>query len=157
MTETSLEKIFERTQKRLGKLRQKMTEEMSNAFSEMMAEVFKAHPEVKTIYWQQYIPYFNDGDECTFSMNEIHFSPAEAKLIDGPHFGDACEDETLGDFQVSTYYKDERVNEEFRAAMTSVTKFLNGIEDHLQATYGSNAFIKITADGVFYEEMEPPY
>jgi hypothetical protein len=157
MNNTTFDEIFERSQKHINELRKKLVEAMSAAFAETMAAVFKAHPEVKTIYWQQYVPYFNDGDECVFQLNEIHFSPADAKLIDGPHFDDETDDQTLADFQSTSRVDDPRVNQELDHAMDTVIKFLENNEDHLETTFGANAFIKITADGVYHEEMEPPY
>ena len=34
--------------------------------------VFDKHPDVKSIKWKQYTPYFNDGDACTFSVHEAY-------------------------------------------------------------------------------------
>ena len=34
-------------------------------------------PALKAIRWNQYTPYFNDGDPCTFSVGEVMF------LVDG--------------------------------------------------------------------------
>lgn len=30
-----------------------------------------AHREVESIKWQQYTPYFNDGEECIFSVHDV--------------------------------------------------------------------------------------
>lgn len=38
---------------------------------------FKENPEVKAIRWTQYTPYFNDGDECVFGVNEPSFFVGE--------------------------------------------------------------------------------
>lgn len=35
---------------------------------------FETHPQVNTIYWVQYTPYFNDGDECIFRVGDVSFS-----------------------------------------------------------------------------------
>lgn len=32
---------------------------------------FEAHPEIKVVYWVQYTPYFNDGDQCVFNVGEV--------------------------------------------------------------------------------------
>lgn len=31
-----------------------------------------AHPEVESVRWTQYTPYFNDGDPCEFSTHELY-------------------------------------------------------------------------------------
>ena len=40
---------------------------VKEAFLEASNEVFKKYPNVESFSWTQYTPYFNDGDECTFS------------------------------------------------------------------------------------------
>ena len=35
---------------------------------------FKEIPDLNLITWQQYTPYFNDGDTCEFSVNDPAFS-----------------------------------------------------------------------------------
>ena len=49
------------------KARQDAKRAMHAAFSEACAGLFKAHPELTSFAWQQYTPYFNDGDACEFS------------------------------------------------------------------------------------------
>ena len=46
---------------------QSMTQQIFGAF-------FVACPEIKTIKWTQYIPSFNDGDACEFTLNGPEFS-----------------------------------------------------------------------------------
>jgi hypothetical protein len=43
-------------------------------FKETTKEFFEQNPGVKSITWTQYTPYFNDGDECLFSVHEPSFS-----------------------------------------------------------------------------------
>jgi len=40
------------------------------AVGTMFESFFQAHPDVIGVTWDQYTPYFNDGDACTFSVNE---------------------------------------------------------------------------------------
>jgi hypothetical protein len=35
---------------------------------------FDACPEIESIFWTQYTPYFNDGDSCEFSVHELHYT-----------------------------------------------------------------------------------
>ena len=56
------------------------------ALKEVFQDFFAKHPEVQQVRWTQYAPYFNDGDECTFSVNEPRFfareAPADADEVD---------------------------------------------------------------------------
>jgi len=56
------------------KLFRKQAEE---SFKEVAKELFVLAPEVKTIRWCQFTPYFNDGEECVFSVSEPYFSNAD--------------------------------------------------------------------------------
>lgn len=38
-------------------------------FESEAKKIFEAHPKLQSWRWTQYTPYFNDGDECTFSAN----------------------------------------------------------------------------------------
>lgn len=40
------------------------------ALQEAFTEFFNKHPEATAIVWTQYVPYFNDGDPCVFSVHE---------------------------------------------------------------------------------------
>lgn len=55
-------------------------------FAESSTELFNKHPLLQSFSWTQYTPYFNDGDICSFGVNEepsfvtingIHFDPNE--------------------------------------------------------------------------------
>jgi hypothetical protein len=41
-----------------------------DALREHFAALFAAHPDVAGIRWTQYTPHFNDGEPCTFGVNE---------------------------------------------------------------------------------------
>lgn len=44
-----------------------------NALRVAFEEFFASAPEVYSIVWTQYTPYFNDGDSCEFTMGEVYF------------------------------------------------------------------------------------
>lgn len=44
-----------------------LVEELRKDFPTILKPLFEAHPTFYSIKWHQYTPYFNDGDECTFS------------------------------------------------------------------------------------------
>lgn len=44
-------------------------------FNKLIEEFFAKHSDIAThIYWNQYTPYFNDGSECEFSVNEVQLA-----------------------------------------------------------------------------------
>jgi len=44
------------------------------ALHEEFKNFFESYPEIKSIVWNQYTPYFNDGEECVFSVNSASFT-----------------------------------------------------------------------------------
>jgi len=42
-------------------------ETLTSLFKRQLEASFKLHPEVNAVRWNQYTPYFNDGEPCTFS------------------------------------------------------------------------------------------
>jgi hypothetical protein len=58
------------------------------AMQEGLREVFEAYPQVHSIGWTQYTPYFNDGAPCTFRVN------AEDPAINGYDYWDMDEEES---------------------------------------------------------------
>ena len=54
-----------------------------NSFIEGFAPFFAANPDVEGVLWEQYTPYFNDGDTCEFGVREpiVILNEATARSI----------------------------------------------------------------------------
>lgn len=63
-----LEKIKQSIEE-FDKRKQELLAELKNDFAPMLKPLFEKHPKITSVSWTQYTPYFNDGDECTFSTN----------------------------------------------------------------------------------------
>lgn len=46
--------------------------EGKQAVKEFIKEWFDAHPEYYGLKWEQYTPYFNDGDPCVFTIYGVY-------------------------------------------------------------------------------------
>jgi hypothetical protein len=57
----------------LESLKKKYMQELQGEFNEIIKLFFEECPKVQALVWTQYTPYFNDGDECIFSVNEPYF------------------------------------------------------------------------------------
>lgn len=49
-------------------LREQFRVASSALFVDCVKELFVSHPDLERFSWVQYTPYFNDGDECVFSV-----------------------------------------------------------------------------------------
>lgn len=53
----------------IAKKKEELTAELRKDFAPMLKPLFdKSNGKIKSISWTQYTPYFNDGEECTFSV-----------------------------------------------------------------------------------------
>ena len=67
-------------------------------FQEFMKSYWKRYPQIKGVAWSQYTPYFNDGDECIFRVNERAFITSDFDPNDVPRevfWNGATDDITL--------------------------------------------------------------
>lgn len=67
-----LEKKISSKKAELDQLMQEFQKKMRSEFSEL-TKVFFEETGVQCIAWHQYTPYFNDGEECVFSINNPVF------------------------------------------------------------------------------------
>ena len=58
-------------------------EQFRKAATEKLKEFFvkfwEENSSIKAVTWNQYAPYFNDGDACEFSVNDPYFTNAEGE------------------------------------------------------------------------------
>ena len=117
-----------------------------------------ACPEVKTIRWVQYTPYFNDGDECYFGVQEPYFSNIEDtdKLIS---FGEEIEDSEENEWCVSapysnnTWYGMSEHLHYLRDPIVGFKEMLESISDEsMKEIFGDHAQITITKNGINIDE-----
>jgi len=97
---------------------------------------------VEAIRWEQYTPYFNDGDACEFWVNEPRI-----KFNNTPEDAGDYEDGFIDDYDVKTGKEKEvfeAVYEIFKSIDDNI--FLSAFDDHVQVT--------VTADGVEVDEYE---
>lgn len=48
------------------------------AFTVGVTDLFTRYPDLQELYWTQYTPYFNDGDECIFSVHDLYVNGWES-------------------------------------------------------------------------------
>jgi hypothetical protein len=101
---------FENITKKIADQNAKMEEmrkahmaELQGEFNNIIKLFFDECPKVQAVVWNQYTPYFNDGDECIFSVNEPTFITKNFDrddLLDAYEYND---DEEYGCLKVPSY------------------------------------------------------
>lgn len=128
-------------------------------------EVFDASPELGAIIWTQYSPYFNDGDECVFSVNGPAFTNAIGDQLD-----DICgayeyegEDESvwfadgLYDFKNWSQYHTEHAYPDVNIELiTLFSEFINEREmrDVMRDMFGEHVKVVATREGFDVSEYD---
>ena len=57
---------------KINELKNELVQQSYDIFTDLQKEIFTKYPELESFGWSQYTPYFNDGDTCIFSANDVH-------------------------------------------------------------------------------------
>lgn len=122
-------------------LQDKMATMGKEALKPHFDKFFEDHPTVEAIRWEQYTPYFNDGDACEFGVNDFVVkmaNPAEGSEEDEDDSDDDEDDDgfVYGDSTVAALEKEVRD------------------DDVLEHIFGDHVRVTVTRDGFEVEEYE---
>lgn len=157
----------------ISRQKQELVEELRKDFFPLVKTIFEKLPETfRTIGWTQYSPYFNDGDECVFSVN--------ASLDYGIRINQSCieDEEETGFCEIDVYTLQKYVNNDGSyedwiskypeyelgenitseiinqfSAMKEFSDLISSInEDILEDLFGNHVEVIITREGEVYTE-----
>ncbi len=134
-------------------------------FADMSKELFAKFPSLDSFTWTQYTPYFNDGDECIFGVDEeprdvvingIELDPdniwirtsdwdsATKQYI--PYSPEKIQEVNKNDLQLLASAK--VTHEEYVAIIGAISEFLSEQdEDLMKETFGDHAIVTLFKDG----------
>lgn len=127
-------------------------------FKELSVELFKENPTLESFAWQQYTPYWNDGDTCTFSAL-TEYPTVVVLAADGIRVK-ASDYETVWldpeDEEIEHAVDAEKYEKEIEKVVEKVATFLqNFSDDDLEVMFGDHQEITVHKDGkVDTEEYE---
>lgn len=124
-----------------------------DVLKEAFTDFFKACPDIAGFGWTQYTPYFNDGDECTFRINEFTFTKNKEIVLEEVSSAYELEDE--GGFSVSDYRHnaDECTADENKACL-AIEALANQLEDICKSVYGDHSNIIVSPTAVYISEYD---
>lgn len=118
------------------------------AFNVAVQEFFKNNPEVKCISWTQYSPFFNDGEECVFSVHEPQFANF---IPDADSCGYSLEAEEEGQWVYGDRWdrSGDGVPDSIPEA-DAIASFIQSseVEDLMQDMFGNHVRVIVTAEGI---------
>lgn len=149
----------------MDQIKTRYQKQMQDEFKKVVALFFESHPEVERIVWTQYTPYFNDGEACYFSVNEMCSVPSKIKEVPSQYECGIEESLTYGDayglkYDLATIAEDlDKPNNYFwysedeEALIDKDLDVLNKIPDEVfEQMFGDHVRISATRTGF---EVEP--
>lgn len=149
-----------------------LREEAKVAIKEEFKNFFAKHPQVESIVWTQYAPYFNDGDACVFRVHEFSFkgtlgevktgSSSEENEDEDDDWDDDEEDDLRSRINEAVGYewsdeKREYVHGTIRPLTPEEESFINDadeleelcheLQNEMKILFGADAQITATRDG----------
>lgn len=144
-------------QKHADEVKAKLMTEFKEKIEGIFSDFFRCTPEIKEICWTQYTPYFNDGDECIFSVHDIVFiaktkpdglEPTKEELKDHNYGSKVYEDYPLN---VITH---DEYPEELRSKCCEFSTLLYKFTDEFKYAFGDHAFVTVTKEGIDVDEYD---
>ena len=102
--------------------------------SEALKAIFEEYPQIESISWTQYTPYFNDGDSCEFSVNTW--------------------DIELNEEEDDTYSEEKSKIENAKEIRQLVSKFLQTIGDDSLEDLGEGKVVALRNGTLTVEEYD---
>jgi len=135
---------------RMIETRKRFEEEARPIIHEYIKGFFKDHPDVTLIRWRQYIPAFNDGDPCTFTLSE------PLMVVKG-FDGDEEFEYDGNDYYGVTEYSDGIYQTPKAEWFDEFETFLYQMEEYIQSLYGNDVTVYCTPEKITTDEYDCGY
>lgn len=147
MAENNIKAEIAKARKEKEVIDKLLKEKVYQLFQQEVEELFRENPDLESFTWSQYTPYFNDGDECVFSVNRENIG------INGEEM------EYFGDVECDVEYRANQADgndlpalQKKMAHMKAVGMFLNNYtDDDLLDMFEDHAQVTVTRKGATTE------
>lgn len=147
-----MSKLFDELHEMRRQYEEKLENEGEAAVKELFKEFFEANPRVESVKWTQYTPYFNDGDTCTFGVNEMYLGLNAGPGEDDEDAEEQDDDDYEDDDGMSAWSLSRSENPEMKA-LGEALKGLHVIpDDVMESVFGDHVRIIATRNGFDVEE-----
>ena len=145
----------------IDKLKNETFELSNEVFGEWCKNIFEKHPKIESFGWNQYTPYFNDGDTCTFSANTDYLNVNDEYVDDCDWMG-ATKVTNWGTYNRETKVYEgkvevpnEKYDKELEDAVNEIRSFLNMFDDDFYIRrFGDHSEIIVTKEGVEVDDYD---
>lgn len=137
-----------------NKTRKEFMEKSQNALKAVFKAFFDQNPDIDQITWNQYTPYFNDGDECIFGVYDMYFTLAKDNVdlsdVRWPDDDDNCHGRSFYGYSGA----DDPTKEQ-RDVFSSFAKEINTLPNEVfKDTFGDHVKIVAWKNGFNVEEFQ---
>lgn len=142
---TTLNKSLTEFKKRMKSLNDDMKAMGEAELKKTFAALFEQYPDIKAVRWHQYTPYFNDGEECVFSVDNVYLRTANTPE-DAGDYEDGFED---------GYDLKDR-SKELHSVCDDLNKLIGAREmrDIVKNVFGDHVQVTVTPKKIEIEEYE---
>lgn len=137
--------------------RAEMIETSKKLFTEEASALFERHPCLNRFYWNQFTPYYADGDIPEFGANteDVSIFFNDHPVEEEEEYDDDDDDGGFQPYGHTTRPDDSPYSKEQWSAGLAVYNFLQVFDNEtLKDTFGDHAKIIVTKDGAVTEEYE---
>jgi hypothetical protein len=153
--------VLREKQEEIKKLKEEMLEASNKIFTDLTKTIFEDHPKVNSFGWNQFTPYFNDGDTCYFCVNTDYIY-INGESIDESDWINETKITNYGtwnrekrEYEGRTEVPNLDYDSELAKAADEIREFLRNFDnDFFLSQFGDHAEITITAEGVSVDEYE---
>lgn len=121
-------------------------------------DLFESHPDLIAIRWNQYIPAFNDGDPCNFSLGTVYICDIEPSDI-SPDVHNCYDYFEFNEeyYIISDIYDDKYYKKPEYQWFRDLENFLEDMDSELEDLFGSNATVTVFRTSIEIEEYDCGY
>jgi hypothetical protein len=154
------DKIKMRQLEELAEEKKKFQQKAKDMLKDCIQDFMKENSEIKALGWIQFTPYFNDGEECVFSIHQLGFTTkdlTEEELEDYKWFDDGPWIETgnrSDSDYMRKYIKDKGVTISLYDKVSKLYSQLIDLQAELQIVFGDHCKVIVTQTGVEIYEFE---
>lgn len=154
-------KLLRNKRSEINDLKKEAYKLSNEVFEDWCKNVFAKHTKVESFGWNQYTPYFNDGDTCIFSANTDYLT-INGQYVDDSDWVGATTVTNWGTYnrETKTYegkveIPNENYDKELEQAADEIRDFLNTFDDDFyMQKFGDHTEITVTTEGIEVDEYD---
>jgi hypothetical protein len=154
-------KEVQEKQKEINSLKKELLKKSEEAFFKGAKQIFETCPQLDSVSWTQYTPFFNDGDTCEFSVNtgylEVNgkYTDEDDSLSPTVIKSRGTYNRNLGVYEGRVEEPNPNYNKTLSDSVDMMSKFLEVFdEDFYKSQFGDHVKVTITKEGIDTEEYD---